>query len=90
MARYHVTCINKHPTHQDRHHRIQYIGGTWGKHSEATAIQQIETRASSYYTTGGGSEAQVIVVSHPSGKKYLKTAADSTTRDNLLSLPECR
>ena len=90
MARLHVTCINKHPTHQDRHHRIQSIGGTWGKHSETDAIKHIEGGVNSYYTTGGGSEAKVIVVTHSSAKKYLKTDADSTTKDNLLSLPECR
>jgi hypothetical protein len=90
MARLHVTCINKHPTHQDRHHRIQSIGGTWGKHSEAQAIANIDGHVNSYYTTGGGSEANVVVVAHSSGKRYLKTAADTTTKDNLLSLPECR
>lgn len=90
MTVYHVTCINKHPTHQDRHHRIQYIGGTWGKHSEAQAISNIESRLHSYYTTGGGETANVTVVTHgPSGKKYLRTDRDTTTRDNLLSLPEC-
>ena len=90
MTAYHVTCINKHPTHDDRHHRIQAIGGTWGKHSENDAIYNIEHRLHSYYTTGGGQTANVIVTTHyPSGKKYLKTDADSTTKDNLLSLPEC-
>jgi len=90
MARLHVTCINKHPTHQDRHHRIQAIGGNWGKHTEDQAISNIERGVNSYYTTGGGQEANVKVQKHSSGKKYLITDKDTTTRDNLLSLPECR
>lgn len=91
MARLHVTCIVKHPTNNDRHHAIQAIGGSGGgwKHSEPDAISYIESRINSYYTTGGGSTAEVIVVTHSSGKKYLKTNADSTLRDNLLSLPQC-
>jgi hypothetical protein len=90
MSSYHVTCINKHPTHHDRHHRITHIGGSWGRHSEDSAIYNIEHGIHSYYTTGGGQRANVIVATHsPSGKKYLKTDADSTTKDNLLSLEEC-
>jgi hypothetical protein len=90
MARLHVTCINKHPTHQDRHHRIQNIGGSGWRHSEAEAIRHIDTGTNSYYTTGGGQTANVIIANHSSGKRYLKTDADTTTKDNLLSLPECR
>jgi hypothetical protein len=90
MARYHVTCINKHPTHQDRHHRIQNIGGTWGKHTQADAVYNIDNHIHTYYTTGGGETAEVITATHsPSGTKYLKTNKDTTTKDNLLSLPEC-
>jgi hypothetical protein len=90
MASLHVTCINKHPTHQDRHHRIQAIGGAWGRHSEDEAIQHIDSGANTYYTTGDGLTAKVLVVKHSGGKRYLKTDSDTTTRDNLLSLPECR
>jgi len=90
MAHLHVTCINKHPTHQDRHRRIQAIGGTWGKHTEDDAIRNIESRVHSYYTTGGGQTANVRVSTHsPSGKKFLTTDADTATKDNLLSLEEC-
>jgi hypothetical protein len=89
MARLHVTCITKHPTHTDRHHRIQSIGGAGWKHTESNAIANIENGTNSYYTTGGGLTAEVIVATHFSGKKYLKTTADTTTKDNLLSLPEC-
>jgi hypothetical protein len=88
MARLHVTCIVKHPTNQDRHHAIQEIGGAWGKHSQALAITYIETGANSYYATGGGSEANVKVQTRE-GKKYLVTDKDTTTKDNLLSLPRC-
>lgn len=89
MSEYHVTCINKHPSHYDRHERIQYIGGSGWKHSQTDAIYYIEARIHSYYTTGGGERANVIVATH-NGRKYLKTDRDTTTKDNLLSLPECR
>jgi hypothetical protein len=88
MARLQVTCINKQPSHYARHERIRAIGGSWGKHTQDDAIRNIESGIHSYYTIGGGSTANVIVAVHL-GRKYLKTDADTTTRDNLLSLPEC-
>jgi hypothetical protein len=89
MTAYHVTCIVKHPTNTDRHHAIQYIGGAWGRHSEAQAIANIDAGVHTYYTTGGGLTANVKVVKHSSGKRFLQTDADTTTKDNLLSLPQC-
>jgi hypothetical protein len=89
MSNLQVTCITKHPTHMDRHHRIQAIGGAWGRHSEDQAIANIDSGVHTYYTSVG-STAKVEVIKHPSGKRYLRTDADTTTRDNLLSLPECR
>lgn len=91
MARRLVTCINKHPTHTDRHRRITHIGGGWGKDTEDLAIANISGHVHSYYTMDGSLEANVQVVTHgPSGKQYLRTDRDTSTKDNLLSLPECR
>ncbi len=88
-----IKCINK-SDRQNRHERIQNIGGInpdgsqW-QLSEDKAIGYIDDGTYSFWTKGGGEETNVIVVKHSSGRRYLKTEADTTTKDNLLSLPEC-
>ncbi|WP_157844631.1 DUF3892 domain-containing protein [Chryseobacterium sp. Leaf201] len=37
-----------------------------------------------------GNKAKVIIAETYNGTKYLKTEADNSTRNNLLSLPECK
>lgn len=50
-------------------------------------VKYIDTNFEYYYTTGGGSKAIVESV-HPVGKPaYIRTKANNTTKDNLLSLP---
>ncbi len=87
-----IRCINK----SDRtspHERIRSVGGInpdggrW-KQSVATTIQEIESKEWSFYVSVGGVTADVIIATND-GHKYLRTTADSSTRDNLLSLPEC-
>lgn len=87
-----VSCINK--THrQSPHERIQFIGGLnadnnrW-KLPNQQAIADIESGKYRFYVLEGGARSEVIVATHL-GNKYLKTTTDTTTRDNLLSLPEC-
>ena len=87
MATLQVTCINKSDRYS-RHERIRNIGGSGWRHTQEQAIRNIETGINDYYTQGGGQRAKVIVATHD-GHKYLKTDSDTTTRDNLLSLPEC-
>lgn len=87
-----VRCVNKRDR-QSRHERIQNIGGinpdgTPWKLTEENAIKGIEAGKWSFYTQGGGEVANVIIATHL-GRKYLKTDRDTTTKDNLLSLPEC-
>ncbi len=88
-----VSCINK----SDRtniHEKIESIGGvdanTKWKKSQATAIQNLEDKTHSFYVISDGKRTNVIVARSASGHKYLKTEADSTTSNNLLSLPECQ
>lgn len=87
-----VQCINK-TDRLSRHDRIKNIGGVnpdgsrWHL-SEKAAIGYIENGTYTFYTQGGGVTANVVIASH-NGLKYLKTDRDSTTQDNLLSLPEC-
>jgi hypothetical protein len=82
-----VTCINKTDRYS-RHERIRSLGGSWGKVSETEAIIQIENGSYTYHVRVDDRDVKVIVAV-TSGKKYLKTEADTTTVDNLLSLPEC-
>lgn len=88
-----VTCINK-SDRTDPHERIISIGGVdannnkWKQLQEA-AIQNIENNKYSFYVISSGIKTKVIVAESARGHKYLKTEADSTTSNNLLSLPEC-
>lgn len=88
----HISCIVKHPNHEDRHRRIQSIGGVEGvtrwKESEDTAIANVKRDPTAYYVVEGGISVWVEVKQH-NGRDYLKTQADHFLPDNLLSLPEC-
>lgn len=101
MASRRVVCISKHPTHQDRYHRITHVGvGTDGdKASEkldvATVIRNIISPSGDrYYVLGSdGSKSSVIVRECPhcaSRHDIIATTADNTKKDNLLELRECR
>jgi len=100
VARQRIVCITKHPTHQDRYHRITHVGiGTnANKASEkldvATVIRNIKSASGDrYYVVGyDGSEANVIVRRCPhcsNAHDIIATTADDTKRDNLLELREC-
>jgi len=50
-------------------------------------VRYIDSSFEYYYTSAYGSKALVESV-HPTGRPaYIRTKANSTTRDNLLSLP---
>ena len=84
-----VQCINK-SSRTNHYERIHNIGGSWGKKSEETAIREIESGTSVFYIEETGRRTPVIVAQHsPTHKKYLTTHRDDTTKNNLLSLPEC-
>lgn len=83
-----IQCITKLPNHQDRHRRIQAVGGTWGKDSEEIAIANVKRDPNAYEVTEQGKIVKVIVRNHD-GRDYLKTENDRFLPDNLLSLPEC-
>ena len=88
MARQ-ITCITKHPTHEDRHRRIQAVGGSGFYDFEVVAIANVKADAQYYYVSEGGHSVWVVVRTHD-GREYLKTQNDRFLVDNLLSLPECR
>lgn len=87
-----ISCITKLPNHEDRHRRIQAVGGSDGntgwKDSEETAIANVKRDAHAYYVSEQGKSVWVIVKKHD-GRDYLKTENDRFLPDNLLSLPEC-
>ncbi len=89
MAARQITCITKLPTHQDRHRRIQAVGGSAWKDLEETAIANVKRDPQAYFVSEQGKSVWVIVRTHE-GREYLKTQSDHFLPDNLLSLPECR
>jgi len=92
MSHLQVSCIDKIPR-MDIHNSIRSIGGGYGsaawKHSEATAISNINNRIHSYYVKPLYSDAVDVIVSSRNGKQYLKTKNDREHENNLLSLPQC-
>ena len=84
-----IQCITKHPTHEDRHRRIQAVGGPGWKDPEDTAIANVKRDPHAYEVSEQGKTVKVKVKTHD-GREYLKTENDRFLPDNLLSLPECR
>ena len=81
-----IECVNKDPR-QDPHKRIENVGGSDWKITEAEAIRNIEN-GERYYVSVEGRTVSVEIAEHE-GRKYLKTEEDGYSPDNLLSLPEC-
>ncbi|UUF14292.1 MULTISPECIES: DUF3892 domain-containing protein [Flavobacterium] len=90
-----IKCINKSDRY-NIHERIQNIGGlnpdgTKWKLTLAEAIQGIENKKWLFYVNNVyGQRVNVIIATTANGNKYLKTEADTTEKNNLLELPECR
>ena len=87
--RFQITCIRR-PGGYVADQRIQRVGGVGWSLSLDEAIQGIEQGRYAFYVKVNGSLTDVYVVTQAFGfHKYLETVSDTTTRDNLLSLPEC-
>jgi hypothetical protein len=100
MATYRIVCITKHPSHQDRYHRITHVGvGTdpaqaSKKIDVATVISNLKSSSGDrYYVRGSdNSRAEVIVRRCPHCTQHhdvIATTPDDTKKDNLLELREC-
>ncbi len=82
-----IKCIKK-GTGNEPYQRIQKVGGTWGSSTVEEAVKAIESKTYEYYVTVKGSSVKVKVATK-NGHKYLITESDTTTTNNLLSLPNC-
>lgn len=60
----------------------------WSPRSKAGAIADIEAGLHTYYVPWNSGRTEIRVV-HGATGKYLRTDADSSTRNNLDDLPNC-
>lgn len=64
-------------------------GQTWSPRSKANAIADIDGGTHAYFVQStGGPRTDIHVVNGPTGK-YLRTTADSGSKNNLDNLPDC-
>jgi hypothetical protein len=93
MARtFQITGVRTEPGPDGRHEHISHvrIGTSTGVLSRQTVVNDLrDPNGDRYFTSVNGQRANVIVVSCPacSFRDYLRTDADSTTTNHLLSLP---
>jgi len=92
-----ITCINKdNGRHENPYVAIADLGwvadgtGKSGRVGRERLHDWIRSEGGVAYVQVGVARAAVIPAVSPRGTKYVKTEADSTDRDNLLKLPECR
>lgn len=92
-----ITCINKDGGyHENPNLAITHLGwineatGQSGKSTRIQIYNWIKDEGGIAYVKNSlGNKVDVITVETNNGTKYVKTVADSTTLNNLLSLPEC-
>jgi hypothetical protein len=61
---------------------------TWSPRTKGDAIRDIESGDHTYHVKWPEKRTEIHVVNGANGK-YLRTDRDSTTRNNLLDLPDC-
>lgn len=69
-------------------HLCSRVGG-WGSVPYQTAITQIESGTYKYWAVSKTGHRAEILVRSRNGDKYLTTAPDKYTKNNLGKLPEC-
>lgn len=92
-----ITCINKdNGNHENPNIAITHLGwvneadGTSGKNTRLEIYNWIKNdKGEAYVKDGEGNKAILITEDTIYGTKYVKTVADTSTKNNLLSLPEC-
>ena len=88
MADVRVTCINKIPRNNP-YEGITHLGGNGWRWTKDQVISSIKSKTNTFHTLVNGNRGNIDIVNGPNGP-YLRTHADGTWNDNLLSLPECR
>ena len=93
MADYQIVCVRK-PNRNSPLEHITHVGlgGQTGLYTREQVIGWIRTGQHRFYTSVGGTPSVwVEVVENPPYpiQPYLRTQANATGVDNLLSLPEC-
>ncbi|KKX52426.1 DUF3892 domain-containing protein [Brevibacillus borstelensis] len=88
MASYQITHVRLSDSNSTSTEHITHVklsGGT--VETKADVVKYIDGGHEYFYTTSSNSKAYVETV-HPVGRPaYIRTKANSTTKDNLLSLP---
>ena len=89
-----IDCIEKEDR-DDPAEAIKFVGGlnadgTRWKITQKDAISRIKSGQNTFYVLKDGKRTNVVVSISRWGNEYLKTEADTTTSNNLLSLQECR
>lgn len=83
-----ITCITK-PNAHSTHEAITHVGGSGFYITREKCADDIDNRRQSYFVHVGLYKTDVTTYTK-NGVKYIKTKADSTQKDNLLSLPQCK
>jgi hypothetical protein len=86
--------VNRRVTHSGKDRdgdiiRIGHPGEPWSPRQRADAIRDIEGGAYRYYVDAAGYATDVTVVKRADGTKFLRTVADTTSKNNLDNLPDC-
>lgn len=81
----HIRVSESFPTSTERITEVKLSDGTI--ETVAQVIRYLEIPCDYFYTTSGGSKAYVEAVHPVNRNSYIRTKGDSTTSDNLLSLP---
>ncbi|PWN70164.1 DUF3892 domain-containing protein [Chryseobacterium phosphatilyticum] len=91
-----ITCINKNNGyHENPDLAITHLGwiddnGKTGRNKRVEIYNWIKNeKGEAYVADIYGNRARVITAETNNGTQYLKTEADNSTKNNLLSLPEC-
>jgi Protein of unknown function (DUF3892) len=93
MSTYEITAVRTEKTFSDPHEHITEVelsNKANQRFSRATIVADLENpEGDRFYTYGGGERATVVVRGCPRCYRsdYITTLPDSTTKNNLLSLP---
>lgn len=71
----------------DERHITEVMLATGLTFTREQIVDHIELKLEYFFTTGDGRKATVEAVRPSVGSPYIRTKADNTTKDNLLSLP---